>query len=167
MRKGAARIAIIAVLAAAVIGAFFLLPQQHATAAAAALTQTYRDDGHNFSLQYPDGYTAAATPTDDADLYFVHLQKPAANIQITITPAPDDGSTLTTENVVSDYPYIADMPTEPFTVTPDVTGLAFSDEAGRSPDQIWFEHGGFLYQFAAYGSAIEDLPTIAHSVEFH
>lgn len=58
------------------------------------------------------------------------------------------------------------MPTEPFTVAPDVVGLAFSDEAAPTPNQIWFEHGGFLYQFTAYGPAIEDLPTIAHSVEF-
>ena|SRR5271165_6089445 len=123
--NSARRIALIAVLAAVVVGAFFLLPQQHATAAA-ALTQTYRDDQHGFSLQYPDGYTATATATEDPDIYFIELQKPAANIQITITPAQGGGSTLTTDNIVSDYPYVADMPTEPFTVAPDVVGLAFS-----------------------------------------
>ena len=123
---------------------------------------------HCFSLRYPAGYTAKAIGTEASDIYSVHLQKSSdAYIQITITPAPDEGSTVTVGSLRADYPYIADRLTEPFRLPAGVIGLAiYADATDHSPDNIWFQNGGYLYQFTAYGPAIQKLPAIVRSVEF-
>jgi hypothetical protein len=66
-------------------------------------------------------------------------------------------------------PYVADIRTEPFTVAPGVVGLSmFADEKNpTTPNEIWFEYRGSLYQFVTYGDAIGELAPIARTIALH
>jgi hypothetical protein len=162
-----------AVLVIALVGgfAYFASGVHSAPADAPAATQpadatkAYTNNTHGFSLQIPADYTVSEQAADSAPIDFISLAAPTGgNIQITITPAPDEGSALTVDSVVQDYPYLANVTTEPFTAA-GVTGFSFVDQPNttNSQNEIWFEYGGELYQFVAYGNANDKLLPIAQS----
>ncbi len=126
--------------------------------------RTYRNDTYHFSVGIPKTYTVSEFPSG---YFYVNFSHAADSVQLTLTPWPDNGSMLTTESVVDQYPYAAGA--EPFTVAPGVIGLAMHnnpvDPAAIS--DVWFAYKSNLYQFYSFGRGSEELLPMMHTIELY
>lgn len=136
-----------------------------------ALPQAYRNSTYKFSLILPADYKvtevpSANPPAVNAPVDIIEFGNTLGNVQLTIAPAADKGSTLTKESILHDYPSMADETTEPVTVAPGVTGFAVPaslDHLGQM-SELWFEHGGYLYQFSAFDAGQDQLAQMARTI---
>jgi hypothetical protein len=70
------------------------------------------------------------------------------------------------QSLLSNYPSISDIQTEPFPIAPGETGLALHDDPAQ-PNQVsdvWFARNGYLYQLTASGDGFSKLLPIARSL---
>jgi hypothetical protein len=136
-----------------------------------ALPQTYRNNTYGVSLRLPSDYTvteapSANPPVENGTADTVEFADANGNIQLTITPASYVSSVLTTESLLSNYPSLAGIATEPFPIAPSTVGLALHYDPAH-PDQVsdvWFARSGYLYQLTAYGDGYDELLGVARSI---
>lgn len=131
-----------------------------------SLPQTYRNNTYNFSLRLPADYKVTDFPSANEPLDIIEFGNTLGNIQLTIVPAADNGSTLTKDDIIRNYLYMADKAFEPFNVTPGVTGFMVTghqDHAGQT-SELWFEHAGYLYQFSTFNVGRDQLTLIARTI---
>lgn len=135
------------------------------------LPQTYRNSTYHFSLTLPADYTvteapSANPPSRNVPLDTIEFANTRGNVQLTIEPAADNGSTLTLDSILANHPYMADVGAEPLTVAPGVTGFTVpgpQDHAAQM-SELWFEHAGLLYHFTAFDPGRHQLPLIARTI---
>jgi len=135
------------------------------------LPQTYRNDTYGFSLRLPADYTVTETPNANppaengvADI--IEFGNAHGNIQLTITYASYASPQLTTQSLLSTYPWLSGIQTQPFPIAPGETGLALNADPAH-PNQVsdvWFARGGDLYQLTATDDGLNELFPIAHSI---
>jgi hypothetical protein len=154
----AAAIAVLALSVAALVG--------HRPA---PLPRTYRNTTYKFALSLPADYTVTEVPSANppalnAPADIIEVGNNHGNVQLTIEPAEDSGSTLTKESIVASHPYMADVTTEPITIAPGVTGFSVTGGNPSQMSQLWFKRGGYVYQFSAYHVGLDHLPIIARTI---
>ena len=141
----------------------------------------YKHSSPDFSLNYPkelkiDNYKENEGET----IVFTHprnseVSKPEGKIgfQIYITPF-DDGEALTRERILKDLPEAVIEEPLRVVVNPSapeegrIQGLIFwsaSEDIGRTRE-LWFIHGGFLYEITTYAHLDEWLAKIMDSFRF-
>ena len=160
------RIAIsVVVLAAFALIAWFIFPPAN------PLPQTYRNDTYGFSLRLPADYTVTETPNANppaengvADI--IEFGNAHGNIQLTIIYASYASTELTMQSLLSSYPSLSGIQTQPFPIAPGETGLALNYDLAH-PDQVsdvWFGKSGYLYQLTASDDGLSELLPIAHTI---
>ncbi len=132
-----------------------------------ACARTYRNDAFHFSVRIPRTYTSSEV-APESDIYRkIVFSHGADAVQLTLSSWPDNGSVLTKESVIDQYPYVANA--DALTVAPGVIGLAMhnnpADPAAIS--EIWFAYKGNLYQFNSFGGGIRELLPIVRTIALY
>jgi hypothetical protein len=130
----------------AVLGVFIsvVLWTGYLATADADANKTYVDPDGRFSFEIPPGVTVQDFHSSEGSIEtLVASGGTEENFQITITPWAD--ATLTVENLLQDYPWLADRAVELITVS-GAPGITFEDLVIGTRD-VWFATGGYLYQF--------------------
>jgi hypothetical protein len=136
-----------------------------------ALPQPYRNNAYGFSLRLPADYTVKEVPSTNPPMEngptdIIEFAHANGNIQLTVSVAADAPSVLTTQSLLSNYPLLAGVATEPFPIAPGTVGLALHHDSAH-PDQIsdvWFARDGYLYQLTAFGDGYNELLPIARTI---
>jgi hypothetical protein len=134
-----------------------------------ALPQTYRNSVHGFSLRIPADYTVTEAPNTNpreengvADI--IEFSDASSSVQLTIIYASYAHSVLTAQSLLSSYPWLAGIATQPFPIAPGTVGLAVNNNPAL-PDavsDVWFGKNGYLYELTAISGG--ELLPIAHTV---
>lgn len=169
MKKSLAYI-VAAVIAGAVFGAGgmyqYLLPSDPVqvdrlkTPGVASMTPIvddtilYENSKYLFSLAYPVGLVVKEFDEGN-DSMTVVFQKPGERVGFQVYITPHGSDTISGEIIRRDVPSgkIEDLKEE--RIRPDILAATFWSEApltGRNRE-IWFLHGGYLYEFTAYDAA--------------
>jgi hypothetical protein len=129
--------------------------------------KTYRSDAYHFSVRIPKTYTVSDIAPQSGVYRIIDFSQGSDTVQLTLSTWPDNGSVLTTESVIDQYPYAASA--EPFAVAPGVIGLAMHNDPvdPAAISGIWFAYKGNLYQFSSFENGIEELLPIVHTLELH
>ncbi len=119
-----------------------------------ALTKSYSNATHNFSLMTPGDFEAQELPADENGAETVTLQNALGDgVQITITAFDEDIMDLTLERVQADVPDLKLTDVQRVDIGESRHGLAFkSDNAafGGASREVWFVFRGTLYQISTY-----------------
>jgi hypothetical protein len=135
------------------------------------LPQTYRNSTYGISLRLPADYTVTEQPNTNppqengiADI--IEFADKNGSLQLAISYASYASPVLTTESLLSNYPYISGIQIQPFPIASGETGLALDDDRSR-PSQIsdvWFARNGYLYQLTAFGDGFRELMPVARTI---
>ena len=117
-----------------------------------ALTQEYKNDTYQFSLNMPGNFIVREVEQDGG--VSIVLEDAGGNgIQLTIVPFDEDIRVLTKERIEQDVPDLAIRDLETLEVGDDYKGLAFkSDNDAFDGDsrEVWFIFRGNFYQISTY-----------------
>lgn len=167
--------AIIAIMLALAIGAFFMLRdgstgQEAAVASATSAprpsfqpeeeirdlvyTETYTHTNPSFSFRHPTDFRVASTREGAGELITVQNTSTGTGLQIYITPADPTVNTVTIEEIQRDLPDLVVRDVQEVLIGEgNGKGVAFlSDNPLFSGDsrEVWFAWGGWLYQISTY-----------------
>jgi len=154
---------LIAVTLAAVIAIGSRSPSQTGT--------IYTNRTFGFSLRLPADYTVTEAPNtnppqENGTADIIEFAHGSDSVQLTIMYASYASPQLTTQSLLSNFPSVSDMQTQPFPIAPGNTGLALHADPAH-PDEIsdvWFGENGYLFQLSAFGDGVSALLPIAHSL---
>ncbi len=142
-------------------------PGTFGTTAASVGGVLYTNNQYHFTLRYPEGLVLKEFD-EGADSWTAVFQAPGEKVgfQIYITPHASD--TISGEVIRRDVPSgkIEDLQEE--YLRPDLLVATFWSEApltGRNRE-IWFIHGGYLYEFTAYAPAEGMLREVLQTLMF-
>ena len=111
---------------------------------------TFQSFDYGFSLVVPEGITPSQF--DEFGGHTILIQNPDYQMQIYITLFDEDIS-LTQERIEYDIPDMKMENSEEIKID-SVNAVSFlSDDNGQKYRQIWFVHGGYLYQILSPASA--------------
>jgi hypothetical protein len=135
------------------------------------LPQTYRNNTYGFSLRLPADYTVTETlnanpPAENGVADIIEFGNVHGNVQLTITYASYAATELPTQSLLSSYPSLSGIQTQPFPIAPGETGLALHKDPAH-PDQVsdvWFGKNGYLYQLTTFDDGYNELLPVAHSI---
>lgn len=128
---------------------------------------TYADATYGFSLTYPSAYKIAKVPAENGDSFLIQNDQ-ATGMQLMVSPY-DEGDTLTADRIKKDLP---DMPMgNVHTVTlpgANIQAVAFNSSGGGFGDsiEVWFAHGGYLYQASTYAAQASFLEQVMGTFHF-
>src|ERR1700719_105275 len=96
-----------------------------------SLPQTYRNDTYGLSLRLPADYTVTETPdanppAENGVADIIEFGDAHDNIQLTIIYASYASTELTEQSLLSSYPLLSEIQTQPFPLAPGETGLALN-----------------------------------------
>lgn len=131
-------------------------------------TVIFSNDEYGFSFHYPKGLVTKEFEPEKKSLTMV-FQKPGEKIGFQMFVTPYSGGTITGERILEDVPsgIVRDLQEE--NLRDDLLVATFTSEAPLTGEtrEIWFLHGGSLYEFTAYAGAEEILRKVLLSIEFH
>jgi hypothetical protein len=95
------------------------------------LPQTYNNSTYGFSLRLPANYTVVEAPNANAKeennaADIIVFADKADSVQLTISYASSTPSVLTVQSLLTNFPSLSDVYTQPFPIAPGVTGLAIN-----------------------------------------
>ncbi len=131
---------------------------------AARRSGSYVDPGRRFSIELPPGVVVGDWPSSIAPIDTLVFDR-GSNDNVQITIAPWSGAdALTKEALLHDYPSLADVTIAP-TVVAGADGVTFEQPNADARD-VWFAHGGYLYQVVGYGKGATMLPVMVGTWKF-
>lgn len=132
--------------------------------------QTYEaqaDD--NFTFQYPQKYNVTEIPFEGgAKKILVESTEPKKGFEVTVLPF-DEAGPLTASRIKRDLPNIVmENPRTVILNSIQDPALAFNstDETIGSTFEIWFNHGGYLYQALTYPEFADEMAEILQTWQF-
>lgn len=127
----------------------------------------YANEHYRFELKYPRGF-ATKEFDEGNDRMTVVFQKPGEKqgFQLYVVPHPE--KYLSNATILRDVPSgkIVDLKEE--TIKPGLVAATFSSEEPFAGPvrEIWILHGGYLFEFTAYGTDDAWLKQILQTLEF-
>jgi hypothetical protein len=107
-----------------------------------------------FSFLYPKEMTVANfLDENDNEVILIQNTEKGQGFQITLSPFDEKTNTLSVERVKKDLPDLAIEKVEAVEIGSAGKGLAFisdNEAFGGQSREVWFVHGGFLYQISTY-----------------
>ena len=136
-----------------------------------SLSHAYHNSTYGFSLRLPASYVVTEAPNtnppqENGTADIIEFADAGGSVQLTITYASYAQSVLTTQSLLSNYPSLSSVTTEPFPIAPGTIGLALYYDPYH-PNQIsdvWFAKNGLLYQLTAFGDGYNELMPVAHTI---
>jgi hypothetical protein len=134
------------------------------------LSETYTHAELGFSFRYPGSFRVSEIPQADGT-EIVLVEDPVharQGLQVFTMPYDEDGP-ITPERIREDAPDIGMENAHPFDVAGE-RGLSFvqlQDPALGKTYEVWFAHGGTLYETATYAERAADLNAILATWQFH
>lgn len=117
-----------------------------------ALTKTYLNDEHRFSLSMPEDFIAHETQIGGATS--IALESPRGDgVQILVSPFDEDIQALTEDRIRADLPDLAIVEPQTVEIGSQHTGIAFrsdNEEFGGTSREVWFVFRKNLYQISTY-----------------
>ncbi len=132
--------------------------------------KTYRNDTYHFSVPIPKAYTVSEFPENSGIYYNVVFAHATDEVQLFLSPWPDNGSVLSKESLIDQYPQYPGMEdAESFNVAPGVIGLAMHNDPADPAafSDVWFAYKGNLYQFESFRGGIKELLPIVRTIELY
>jgi len=134
-------------------------------------TGVYTNPTFGFSVRVPSGYVVTEAPNaeprqENGTADIIEFADKSGSVQLTITYASYASPQLSVRSLLSNFPSIAGIHTQPFPIAPSETGLALYGDPAH-PDEIsdvWFGKNGLLYQMTAYGDGFSELLPMARSL---
>jgi hypothetical protein len=130
--------------------------------------RTYTNSDFAFSLTYPSDL--AVTEYDEGGgTKSIVFQKPNAHVGFQMFITPDAGDDpLTPADIVLDFPTLEMEDTESLTVGTGTAAVVFaSADPGFGPTrELWFAHGGYLFEVVTYPDRAAWLAPIINTIRF-
>ncbi|MDP2704969.1 MAG: hypothetical protein Q8O71_01050 [bacterium] len=108
-------------------------------------------DSLGFSFIYPKDWTVGRfAEGEDGTIVIVQNPEHTNGFQVYATPFTEEDTTLTPERLLNEIPDLVIEESQQINVSDGGTGITFlSDNGSGKTREVWFIHGGYLYQFSS------------------